>query len=394
MSTTAEITAFVQTVAEKMGLQLTASAEEMPDGLRINLDGEDGGLLIRRQGEALAALPLRDVADRVLARYFRPEGRGPDEPYDPTPRPGLRPNRSRDELGIAGNFAEVWLAKQGHDGLIGINFLEKIQMATPWTLVGAMLAGVDVVLMGAGIPREIPRLLDDLATGAEGSVEVTVHGGTHPVRATADPRALLGELLPPLRRPQFLAIVSLHHLASYLHRDPAIRPDGFVVEGPVAGGHSTPPRGRLKLDDDGQPIYDVKDLADLQAMTAIGLPYWLPLAMWTGVVAQFVPTIGTYIAITLPVLVGLLSPNPWLGVIALAWGLLYQQVENLTIEPKISAKAVDLHPAVSFGAVMFGASLFGAAGALLAVPVAAIVMSFLETYAPTYDVVEDPAASG
>ncbi len=55
---------------------------------------------------------------------------------------------------------------------------------------------------------------------------------------------------------------------------------------------------------------------------------------------------------------------------------------------------MDLHPAVSFGAVMFGASLFGAAGALLAVPVAAIVMSFLETYAPTYDVVEDPAASG
>jgi len=126
----------------------------------------------------------------------------------------------------------------------------------------------------------------------------------------------------------------------------------------------------------------------------IGMPYWLPLGIWTGVVAQFVPTIGTYIAIALPVLIGVLSDDPKDGLIALVWALLYQQVENLTIEPKISAKAVDLHPAVSFGAVMFGASLFGAAGALLAVPVAAIVMSFLETYAPTYDVVEDPAASG
>lgn len=126
----------------------------------------------------------------------------------------------------------------------------------------------------------------------------------------------------------------------------------------------------------------------------IGMPYWLPLGIWTGIVAQFVPTIGTYIAIALPVLIGLLSSDPRDGVIALAWALVYQQVENLTIEPRISAKAVDLHPAVSFGAVMFGASLFGAAGALLAVPVAAIVMSFLETYAPTYDVVEDPAASG
>ncbi|HQZ40445.1 MAG TPA: KH domain-containing protein [Vicinamibacterales bacterium] len=67
MSTTAEITAFVQTVAEKMGLQLTASAEEMPDGLRINLDGEDGGLLIRRQGEALAAL------QHVVAAIYRRE---------------------------------------------------------------------------------------------------------------------------------------------------------------------------------------------------------------------------------------------------------------------------------------------------------------------------------
>ncbi|MFC6236271.1 AI-2E family transporter [Longivirga aurantiaca] len=126
----------------------------------------------------------------------------------------------------------------------------------------------------------------------------------------------------------------------------------------------------------------------------IGMPYWLPLGIWTGIVAQFVPTIGTYIAIALPVLIGVLSDDPKDGLIALVWALLYQQVENLTIEPRISAKAVDLHPAVSFGAVMFGASLFGAAGALLAVPVAAIVMSFLETYAPTYDVVEDPASSG
>jgi predicted PurR-regulated permease PerM len=117
----------------------------------------------------------------------------------------------------------------------------------------------------------------------------------------------------------------------------------------------------------------------------IGLPYWLPLALWTGIVAQFVPTIGTYIAILLPVLVGLLSPNPWLGVVALAWGLLYQQVENLTIEPKISAKAVDVNPAVAFGAVLLGAALFGIAGAFLAVPVAAMLLSLLDIYGKRYE---------
>jgi len=122
---------------------------------------------------------------------------------------------------------------------------------------------------------------------------------------------------------------------------------------------------------------------------AIGLPYWLPLAIWTGVVAQFVPTIGTYIAIVLPVLVGLLSDRPVTGIIALVWALLYQQVENLTIEPRISAKAVDVNPAVSFGAVLLGAALFGVAGAFLAVPVVAMMLALLDIYGKRYELATD-----
>ncbi len=117
----------------------------------------------------------------------------------------------------------------------------------------------------------------------------------------------------------------------------------------------------------------------------IGLPYWLPLALWTGLVAQFVPNIGTYISIALPVLVGLTSGNWLLGVYVLIWGIAYQQVENLTIEPRISARAVDLHPAVSFGAALLGARLFGLSGALLGVPVAATVMAMLEIYKRRYE---------
>ncbi len=117
----------------------------------------------------------------------------------------------------------------------------------------------------------------------------------------------------------------------------------------------------------------------------IGMPYWLPLALWTGIVAQFVPTIGTYIAIVLPVIVGLLSGSPWIGVAALIWAIVYQQVENLTIEPKISARAVDVNPAVAFGAVLLGAALFGVAGAFLAVPVAAMLLALLQTYGKRYE---------
>jgi predicted PurR-regulated permease PerM len=118
----------------------------------------------------------------------------------------------------------------------------------------------------------------------------------------------------------------------------------------------------------------------------IGLPSWLALALWTGLVAQFVPAIGTYISIVLPVLVGLLSPNPWLGVIVLAWGVLYQQIENLTIEPRISARAVNVHPAVSFASVILGTATFGIAGALLAIPVVAMLLSLLDLYHTRYEI--------
>lgn len=124
----------------------------------------------------------------------------------------------------------------------------------------------------------------------------------------------------------------------------------------------------------------------------IGMPYWLPLALWTGIVAQFVPTIGTYIAIVLPVIVGLLSGSPWIGVAALIWAILYQQVENLTIEPKISARAVDVNPAVAFGSVLLGAALFGVAGAFLAVPVAAMLLALLDTYAKRYELLPEMLA--
>lgn len=126
----------------------------------------------------------------------------------------------------------------------------------------------------------------------------------------------------------------------------------------------------------------------------IDMPYWLPLALWTGIVAQFVPTIGTYISIALPVLVGLLSENPLVGVLALVWAIIYQQVENLTIEPRISAKAVNVNPAVAFGSVLLGASLFGVAGAFLAIPVTAMLLSLLDIYGKRYELIDSLSGDG
>ncbi|NMM35761.1 MAG: nitronate monooxygenase [Phycicoccus sp.] len=234
-------------------------------------DGDAGGDVRR----ALDHFPVPAMATRVLDRHFLEGGRTSGEPYAPVKKLHMNPTGTDLDLSIVANFAEVWLAKEGHDGVVGINFLEKVQMATPSAAYGAMLAGVDYVLMGAGIPSEIPRLLNHLARHEKCSLDLHVDGATTAYSVGIDPEALTGGGLAPLQRPLFLAIVSAHVLAAYLAREDSTRPDGFVVEGPRAGGHNAPPRGRLVLDDDGQPVFGPRDDADLAKVAAVGLPFWL-----------------------------------------------------------------------------------------------------------------------
>ncbi|SHI62224.1 Nitronate monooxygenase [Nocardiopsis flavescens] len=232
--------------------------------------GDTGGHLRR----ALAVFPDREAASRILARYFVPGGIPPGRPFRPVPRPGLRPDRHRDELTAAGNFAEVWLAKEGHGGPVGVNYMEKIQLATQPAVYGAMLAGVDHVLVGAGIPGEIPGVLDALSTHSATELTVAVEGSDARHTAAFDPGGLAGAGAPPLIRPRLLAIVSSAVLAVYLHRSPATRPDGFVLESHTAGGHSAPPRGR-RAPGGGEPVYGPRDRIDPAKVAALGLPFWL-----------------------------------------------------------------------------------------------------------------------
>jgi NAD(P)H-dependent flavin oxidoreductase YrpB (nitropropane dioxygenase family) len=236
-------------------------------------DGDPDGDLRR----AIAAFPDRAVADEVLEHYFLEGGRRPGQPYVAIPRPSLTETLRAQRLQVVANFAEVWLAKEGHDGLVGVNFLEKIQTPTPWTAYGAMLADVDFVLMGAGIPAHIPQLLNKLALHEVASLPVDVLDALPEEEwaVTIDPREVLGVELPPLKRPTFLAIVANYVLANYLARDEVTRPDGFVIEAPTAGGHNAPPRGKLVLDDDGQPVYGVRDEVDPTKFLDLGLPFWL-----------------------------------------------------------------------------------------------------------------------
>jgi NAD(P)H-dependent flavin oxidoreductase YrpB (nitropropane dioxygenase family) len=236
-------------------------------------DGDAGGHLRR----AYAHFPLPSVAERVLERWFIPGGRAAGASYRRVPRLRIDSPALLRDLTVVANFAEVWLAKDGHPGPVGVNYLEKIQLPTPSAVYGALLGGVDHVLMGAGIPADVPRLLTSLARGEPVSYRISVVGAgrtdDHAVRF--DPAEMFGSPPPHLTRPRFLAIISSNALASFLAKDPATTPDGFVVEDHCAGGHNAPPRGRLHLDGSGQPVYGTRDRVDLEGLAAIGLPFWL-----------------------------------------------------------------------------------------------------------------------
>ena len=235
-------------------------------------DGDMGGHLRR----AMDAFPLRETVEDALSRYFRPDGRRAAEPYRTVPMYRKAVSATKDRLTMLASFAEVWLAREGHGGLVGLNLLTKVQMPNLATLYGAMLAGVDYVLMGAGIPREIPQVLDRLAAGEPVAMRLEVagagSGSVHSLALDPSDHPVPGSRL---RRPAFLPVVSSHSLAAVLAKKATGRVDGFIVEDPTAGGHNAPPRGRATYNERGEPLYGERDRVDLEAMRALGLPFWL-----------------------------------------------------------------------------------------------------------------------
>lgn len=236
-------------------------------------DGDLDGHMRR----AMDHFPIPGVSERVLHRYFLPGGRARGAPYKALPLYKQNVSVARQHVTILANFVEVWLAMEGHDNPVGINLLTKVQMPGLASLYGAMLAGVDYVLMGAGIPREIPGALDALAEHRPARMRLDVDGASSadPCYLDFDPAIQWPDHGAPLKRPRFLPIISASSLATTLARKATGRVDGFVVEGPTAGGHNAPPRGEPRFTDDGEPVYGERDVVDLGKIRDLGLPFWL-----------------------------------------------------------------------------------------------------------------------
>lgn len=239
------------------------------------MDGDPGGHVRR----ALSHFPLQEVADDLIRQYYVADAVPGAKPYRRPAMWTINPPASLELLTVAANFVEVWLAKEGHNHPVGINLLEKVQMPNMASLYGAMLAGVDYVIMGAGIPMQIPGILDSLTTHQPvkyrldvinaGDEEFFIH--FNPLERFPGIDAVTGTL----KRPAFLPVVSSTVLAQALLKRASGRIDGFVIEMPTAGGHNAPPRGRAPLNERGEPVYGDKDKVDLQKFRDLEMPFWL-----------------------------------------------------------------------------------------------------------------------
>lgn len=227
----------------------------------------------------LQAFPVPEVTEQILSKYWLRE-------KAPIPMFSLSPNRELSWLTLFAGFAEVWLAKEGHGGVVAGNLLEKVQTPTLYTMLGAMWAGVDAFIIGAGLPTQIPDILDALCEHRPAKYRISVLDGGPSQEMTLDIDLLLSRVSETsrqavrniqIKRPAFFPIVSLDATAGILWKKTGKRCDGFIVEHPVvAGGHNPSPRGwKGDINEHGEPIYGERDVVNIAEMKQFGVPFWL-----------------------------------------------------------------------------------------------------------------------
>ena len=223
--------------------------------------------------------PDQEIVDLLVDRFYVEGGIADGQPFKLLPVHKFVPTVQSQRILAAATYSEVMLAREGHDGLVGINLLGKLQRYTLPCMYGAMLAGVDAILMGAGIPAAEAEQVPLLAAGEPARLRIDADSSQasdrkaphyyefNPSDVVADP--------PILDPPLFLPIIAVDALARILDKKvPRGLISGWIIESPIAGGHNAPPRGKT-YDEAGNPVYDDRDIADLQRIADLGLPFYL-----------------------------------------------------------------------------------------------------------------------
>jgi nitronate monooxygenase len=234
--------------------------------------GDPGGHIRR----ALSHFQFPDIAKKVLDAFSPKNTNGPYKISRTAPIFTIRPSELLIALTICANFAFVWLAKEGHNNPISINYLEKLAMPHVYAITGAMMAKVDYITMGAGIPLQIPEVINNISEGKTASYPVPIAGKSlTSYTMEFNPKKFFGDDFPLLPRSGFIPIISSNPLANLLMaKTPTGSIHGFVVERPSAGGHNAPPRKKL-FNENGELIYGKKDEVDYGQIADLGLPFWI-----------------------------------------------------------------------------------------------------------------------
>ncbi|MFA6458962.1 MAG: nitronate monooxygenase [Candidatus Paceibacterota bacterium] len=259
-------TPFLANEVSRLGGLGTVSGVAPERVMAIKLQSGDVGGHFR---EALSHFPFPAIAQMVLDNFFIEEGNPRGLTKRGIPVFSIKPSRLLIALCVTANFAFVWLSRQGHENPVSINYLEKIALPHVYAIVGAMLGGVDYITMGAGIPLQIPALIDSVYEGRTVKYRIPVEGkNIKSYEMTFDPETFFGGKLPPMKKPRFLPIIASNLLASILVKKlPRGSIYGFVIEEPSAGGHNAQPRKG--------GAYGPKDEVDYAEIVKHGLPFWI-----------------------------------------------------------------------------------------------------------------------
>ncbi|MDX3248773.1 AI-2E family transporter [Streptomyces sp. ME18-1-4] len=277
-----------------------------------------------------------------------------------------------------------------------------IVVAGFFTLLGSMLAG-QIIKMIEGFPEYLDSVINWVNTTFHTDLRrVDIQEGLlhsnwlrkYAQNSAAGVLDISTQVLGGLFRLLTIALFSFYFAAD----GPRLR-RGLCSVLPPAKQAEVLRAWEIAVDKTGGYLYSrglmalISGVAHYVLLEALGIPYAPVLAVWVGVVSQFIPTIGTYLAGALPMLIAF-TVSPLYALWVLIFVVVYQQFENYMLQPKLTAKTVDIHPAVAFGSVIAGTALLGAVGALIAIPAVATLQAFLGAYVKRYDVTDDPRVHG
>ncbi len=259
-----------RTVSKQGGLG-TVSGTMLEGVLIYELQKGDPKGNIRR---ALSKFPFPHFAQMVLDEYFIEGGIKEGVKIKKAQMFTVNPSDLLIASCVCANFVYVYLAKEGHKNPVSINYLEKVAMPHIYNITGAMLAGVDFITMGAGLPDQIPGVIEAISKWGTPSYEIPVINRTAKYVLSFDLEKFFGEKLPQLKKPGFIPIISSITAAKILlKRCPAGSIYAFVVEEPKAGGHNAPPRNKKNREYGDEDYINYKLLAEF--LIELGIPFYI-----------------------------------------------------------------------------------------------------------------------